>query len=105
MAKSIDKYATLDALKGAIRYNIANTIIEQQNFVERISKDSTNQTGSQKKETEAYYNQQRNKLTLMLQFLGDAIADATGEYFELKRTGSMLHHYDVELVIKKKETA
>jgi hypothetical protein len=97
-----DKYDTLDALNGSARYDIGNTIREQEKFIGRISNDLAVQTGAQKKETQAYHSQQQNKLGLMLQFVNDAVSEATGEYGNLKYAGSLLKDYEVTLVIKKK---
>ena len=97
-----DKYDTLDALNGSVRYDIGKTIVEQEKFIDRIHNDLQSQTGAAKKETQAYYNQQQNKMNLMLQFVNDAVSEATGEYGNLKYTGSLLKDYEVTLVIKKK---
>jgi hypothetical protein len=98
-----DKYDTLDALNGSARYDLGNTITEQQKFINRIHNDLMVQTGAQKKETQAYHSQQQNKLNLMLQFVNDAVSEATGEFGDLKYAGSLLKHYEVTLVIKKKK--
>ena len=97
--KKEEQQLMVDILKGDLIYDMGKTISNQMAFIDRIRSDNMKQMGQEKKITEAYLNQEENKLKTMTKFIDDAITEATGERYNSRYGESGLLDYSIKLVL------
>jgi len=106
-SNNIDHENLVDILKGSISYDISKVITNQLTFIKRIQEDSMKGSSSKPaKEADAYLSLQRNKLDIMMNFINEAVSDATGEYYggsSITSPHKVLRDFNIKLVMTKKE--
>ena len=104
-SNNVDHENLVDILKGSISYDISKVITEQMKFIERIQEDSMKGSSSRPaKEADAYLSLQRNKLNIMMNFINEAVKDATKTYYgEMEYQMQVFEDYNIKLVMTKKE--
>tara|TARA_R110000803_G_scaffold9631_1_gene30250 strand:+ start:2707 stop:3039 length:333 start_codon:yes stop_codon:yes gene_type:complete len=105
-SNNVDHENLVDILKGSISYDISKVITDQLTFIKRIQEDTGKSTSNKPtKEADAYLTLQRNKLDIMMNFINEAVSDATGEYYggTITSNEKVLRDFNIKLVMTKKE--
>ena len=104
-SNNVDHENLVDILKGSISYDISKVITDQLTFIKRIQEDTGKSTSNKPtKEADAYLSLQRNKLNIMMNFINEAVKDATKTYYgEMEYQMQVFEDYNIKLVMTKKE--